>query len=511
MITLSDEERFTGVDVARGSLYLVVQNVVGTLAGVLGYAFLARFLSRVEMGVVAGLNLVATLFVLVSGLGLFSTVVRFVSVRGRGSGALVYLLSALSASFPLCFVLSLVMFLFSCDFSGLLFKTSHYSVLFKLLSLDVLVVFLARFLVNFLWGLGRLRVLAVCNMVSSVVRWFFVVVLVWLDLGLDGVVLGWILGDFIRLLLLSFSSLRGQAFDFGLLRKGWGISFSLLRFSFPLYISSIISFVYNWYDRVLILMFLPLGDLGVYDVAYKAFSVLGLIATAIGSALLPYYGRVYSRGGCETISFSVRRVSRYSALIMFPLAMGLAVCAKPALTLFAGYRYALGWPVLAILSAFGLIYGVSVAFTNLLLIFGRTDKILIVNLVSVLSSLVLLPLLHYLGLCGLAVVRGVSMVSSFVLSLWFLSKVMRIEVDVRAVLHSFVASVVMGCSVLLVECIHYSVFFLPVYVLVGVVVYTILIRVMGVLDEKDALLLRRVFGDELVGFILRLLGLYAVC
>ncbi|MEM4230251.1 MAG: hypothetical protein QXZ66_10925 [Thermoproteota archaeon] len=72
------------------------------------------------------------------------------------------------------------------------------------------------------------------------------------------------------------------------------------------------------------LAFLPLQQLGVYNVAYTAFSVFVSIASAIGSSLLPYYGVMYGRGKHSAISEGVRRVSKYTMLLLFPLALGLA-------------------------------------------------------------------------------------------------------------------------------------------------------------------------------------------
>jgi O-antigen/teichoic acid export membrane protein len=52
-------------------------------------------------------------------------------------------------------------------------------------------------------------------------------------------------------------------------------------------LASAVSFLYTWYDKALILAYLPLSDLGIYNTVYLAFTVLATIATALGSALLP--------------------------------------------------------------------------------------------------------------------------------------------------------------------------------------------------------------------------------
>ena len=72
---------FDGRLVALGYLYLTAQNILSTLIGVLGYAFLTRSLSQVDVGAIAGLTLLTTLF----SSSLSSSLAKFVSeLRDRG-------------------------------------------------------------------------------------------------------------------------------------------------------------------------------------------------------------------------------------------------------------------------------------------------------------------------------------------------------------------------------------------------------------------------------------------
>ena len=99
--------------VAFGYVYLTVQNILSTLIGVLGYSFLTRSVSQVDIGVIAGLTLLATLFQLLSDFGLSSSLAKFVSeLRGREEGSLSYLLSALIFRFTIASSSSLPLILF---------------------------------------------------------------------------------------------------------------------------------------------------------------------------------------------------------------------------------------------------------------------------------------------------------------------------------------------------------------------------------------------------------------
>lgn len=261
-------------------------------------------------------------------------------------------------------------------------------------------------------GLGKIKNIAVYGASSTLVRWLCIVVLLLNGNGLTGLAIGWIIGDSIALLLYSITVIKSIEPKLQAVRKYVIILLDLLRFSWPIYVSSIISFLYTWYDRVLILTFLTLSELGVYNVAYQAFSVPILIALSLSSSLLPYYGMAYGVGDNEAITLGVRRVSKYAMLIISPLMLGLAATAKPVITLFAGPQYELGWPVLTVLSVFGLVYSVSPALSNLLLIYGKTKIILLLNVSSIALSLILIPMISIMKLEGFAVMKGVSFLSS---------------------------------------------------------------------------------------------------
>ena len=85
--------------------------------------------------------------------------------------------------------------------------------------------------------------------------------------GVLGVVLDWILGDLLGVAAYSISVLRSGALGSVVFNLKGTLS-KLLRLSFPLYLASVVSFLYSYYDRVVVLAFLPLSDVGVYDVAY---------------------------------------------------------------------------------------------------------------------------------------------------------------------------------------------------------------------------------------------------
>ncbi|MBO3754635.1 MAG: oligosaccharide flippase family protein [Candidatus Brockarchaeota archaeon] len=504
---MPDDEVLSVVSVAVGSIYLVLQNVFSTVIGILGYAFMARAITQEEMGVVAGFNLLHSLIQVLVDFGLNSSVAKFVSESiGRKADYAKHVFSTLVFRLLVSLTVFLIVLSSSKAVSQVFFGNPGYSSLLTIVAVDMTLASIASLLNSVLLGSGRLKTMAFFNTASVAARWVLIITLLLQGYGLTGVFYGWVAGSLVLLMLLVFSTLRTTGSRRGT-AEGHATLWSMLRFSTPVYVASMVSFLYNWYDKALILAFLPLQQLGVYNVAYTAFSVFVSIASAIGSSLLPYYGVMYGRGEHSAISDGVRRVGKYTMLLLFPLALGLASTSRQVLIVFAGRQYEPGWLSLATLSVFGLVYGLSTAFSSLLLVYGKTRTILLVTLTSTLLSIVFMPLVAVLNLVGLAVVKGVSILLSFLLSLFFLKRIMTVRIDTMTTLKTLLSSVLMAIVVLAAQQFLQGSLFLPMHVLTGVAVYALLVRGLRVLNSDDVELIEGVFGERFSRYVVRIMGI----
>jgi len=503
---LTEKVELNASKVAVGSIYLTSQNILSTLIGVLGYTYMSRAVAQEEMGVIAGVTLLYSLVQTVVDLGINSSITKFISENiGKGVDPSKHVVSALTLRLPLTLAAASSIAIFSKNISETLFKTAAYSNIVTLIAIDAILLSIAPLLNNVLLGCGKLKSIAVYGISSVAARWLFITLFLLNSQGLNGVIYGWIIGDAALLAMLALSTIKRINLKKSLLNESIRLLPQILKFSTPLYISTIISFLYACYDKALILAFLPLEQLGIYNVAYTAFSVLASIATSLGSALLPYYGMAYGKNNHKAISEAIKRASKYTMLTMFPLALGLAATAKPVITLFAGQQYEAGWPVLATLALFGLVYGFSPAFSNLLLIYGKTKTILLVNLTSVAISLTMLPTLQFLGLTGLAIVRGTSNLLSFTLSVYFLSNTVKIEIDRQTAWKAVASATTMTLAVLATQKITYNKLFLPLYIAIGAAAYTAITRALKTLNKEDAQLVKEILGEKAAKLITKIL------
>jgi PST family polysaccharide transporter len=500
-------EDITATKVAKGSIYLTVGSIVSSLIAIVGFAFMARIITAEEMGVVAGIGLLTSFAQAATDFGLNSSIPRHVSEsKGKGEGIRDLIVSAVAFRIPVSITLASILFVFASSVSSVFFRTTGFGYVIALLSLDLAILCLNPLLNNVLLGNGNLLSISVFNVANTAVSWLSILAFLLAGKGLIGYVLGGIVGDVVLLIMLAFSVTRLVDFRGVTLvafRKQIG---QLLKFAFPLYLASAVSFLYTWYDKAIVLGSLPLSDLGIYNTAYQPFTVLVTIALALGSALLPYYGMSYGKNDYDAISLGMKRAIKYTCLAIFPLTLGLMATSKPMLTLFVGLQYEAGWTILSILSLFGLVYGIMPALNNVLLVYRKTRTVLLLSFIPVVSSLVLVPLLWILGLVGVAIMKGMSLALSLMLTAYFVNKAVPVRIDKGAVTRTLAASALMAITLVVLQQILYNAHLLLFYVLVGAIVYIAIIRILKVLDKEDFQFLEQVIGKRTAKYISRILG-----
>src|SRR5208283_943741 len=160
-----------------------------------------------------------------------------------------------------------------------------------------------------------------------ILRQCLVVLLIIFTRNLVGLVIGWILSDLAMLAAYAVFILH----VLGLPKKSFSLRM-LINFSWPLSIGNVINFAYSWFDRALLIAFVPLAALGVYNAAVTAFTVLSSISGSVNNALLPAYSSIYWRSGVKSCRRATWLASRYASLAIVPISFGLLATAKIALT-----------------------------------------------------------------------------------------------------------------------------------------------------------------------------------
>jgi hypothetical protein len=95
---------------------------------------------------------------------------------------------------------------------------------------------------------------------------------------------------------------------------------------------------------------------------------------------------------------------------------------------------------------------------------------------------------------------------TFLLSLHFLSRIIKIEIDYKIGLEAIFSSIVMAIVVIVVQQVLYSGFLLFLYIVLGGITYALIIRLLKVINKEDIQLIQQIAGEKLATYIAKILG-----
>lgn len=483
------------VSAAHGISLIFVRDIVGTLVSIIGFMMISRLISRVEMGVLTIATLIVALCQVLASMGMPGAATKFVSEyvalrQTKKAASVAFFVFRISLLIS-CALGSLVFFL-SRPLSLFLLGAEKFSDVLSLLPLAIVSGGVLPSLNGTMLGLKRIKQMTVSTLVGAIVGQASAVLLLLHDWHLSGVVLAWGLGSLANglLCLICMVQSLGVRQDKLDLRELFG-------FSLPLLANGLLSFGYDWLDRALLLSLTSLSDLATYSVVLKAFAVLYGVQTAISSTLFPYYASIMRLDGHLGLRRAVFKSSRYVFLLSIPAALGLAVTARPAISLIAGNVYSSGAFPLALMCLFLAIGSVGGALSEILQVLKKTLISTYVAVVMIMSGLFcLLLLVPRYGLAGASVARGLSMIVGVAVCLGFARKEVGLYFDTWAFLKSWLSAIVMVAVVVIVQTFWYDKFYLPMYVLIGGTVYLFGLRILRAVKLEDIDLLEAFLGGR---------------
>jgi O-antigen/teichoic acid export membrane protein len=262
----------------------------------------------------------------------------------------------------------------------------------------------------------------------------------------------------------------------------------------------IVNYAQTYFDRAFLLVYVSLATLGIYNAAVTAFGVLQGVSGGMANVLFAAYSSLQENGEDRSrMQVAVKLGTRYATLTVTPLAFALLAAAKPALTLLAGDSYAGGSLSLSIFSGAFALTVFATALGPIFLALEETNIAAMITGVTVVLGVALAyMLLPEWGIIGAAAARALAMILGTVLLILILSRKITLELDLRLVAKTLIAGTTMAAVVVAVQLVEYSKFMLPLYALVGTVVYLIMLRLLKTVDASDLNLLRRFLGKRLL-------------
>ena len=255
---------------------------------------------------------------------------------------------------------------------------------------------------------------------------------------------------------------------------------TMFSFGSKILISSLIDKSYNNLLPLLIgKLFTPI-DLGFYTRANQLQQLpVDTISSSFVRVMYPIFSSI--QDDKPRLKKGMRKLLSNMAMINFPLMMGLAVIAKPLVTILLTEKWLPCVPYLQLLSAIGLMYPFHLINVNILMAQGRSDLFLRLEIIKKFFGIIFIIFTYQKGILGMIEGQIASSFICYFINTHYTKKLLNYSVieQIRDLLPSFILSLFMCALVYSITSfeIENQLTLLTLQIFSGILFYMIFCRV----------------------------------
>ncbi len=394
--------------IAKGGTVLLTGAVLSKIFGLLYVVALARFLGKVDFGVVSLGMAVLNVVVIVVLMGMDAGIIRYISfhrARGEDDKARGILRSGILISLPLALVLSLALGLGADYISSSIFNEPGLAPVLIVLAISLPFWALGQIFSDGFMGLQRVR--------EKVSTWDVLLPLSRLGLASGFVLAGFgavgaaggILASY-ALTLMAAVWLMGRLFPLRGASSDMGRE--LLIFSIPLLITTVFPLVYGYVDTLFLGYFMGSGDVGLYSAALPVARLMLFVIGVLGM-LNPVLSELFSRGLKKEMIGVYKSITKWTFYINLPVLLMMSLFSREVLAIF-GPEFVEAWPVLIILACAFFLRSIVMAPVTMLYVVRRTWILVLNTAVALATNIALnIMLIPVYGISGAALATAASL------------------------------------------------------------------------------------------------------
>jgi O-antigen/teichoic acid export membrane protein len=255
-----------------------------------------------------------------------------------------------------------------------------------------------------------------------------------------------------------------------------------ISYSLPLMPNALFYRLYDSADRFFIFAFVGSDAVGKYAAIYLAGSLFTTIVSPIHTVLLPAMAELWNKGRQGEIALYMEQVIRFSALILIPSVMGVALLAEPLLGILIGEHASAEEKNYALICISFAVFSFGIPWGDLLAVAGKTRQLFILNGtlagINILLNFLLIP---DWGILGAVCSTLACHILFTIVSYSSIQNVLPFNIPWRQLLLCFV------CSFFAVTSLYFIVIKLTIVLslIISCAVYTFLLIILGVINKND--------------------------
>ena len=338
------------------------------------------------------------------------------------------LLSATYVSLALSVVFTVVIFFSANSISEFIFNDSSLAHILKILILGLPFFAIANLFMYALQAFNRSDYTTYGKYIGeSVTRVLFTVIAIYLGYQIAGVAYAYVLSLILTAVTL-FYLLNTRTFHILSKVKAKYNFRELVRFSWPLVLSTIFWMLMSQIDTLMIGYYMLASDVGIYNAAAPTSQLLLVIPVTFSLIFLPIITQLYSKKKYSELKQASKIIFKWNLFLSLPILLLFILFSETILRILFGADYVLGATSLVALGAGYFIYGFLLFNTELLKLVKKSKLIIAITAASILLNFVLnVFLIQSHGIFGASIATAIAFLIYSILTLAIVLKKTRIN------------------------------------------------------------------------------------
>jgi O-antigen/teichoic acid export membrane protein len=492
----------------RSSLKTAVRGTSLVFLGMVSSVFLwfltkiliIRYTTKEEFGLYSLLVAIVGIFSVISTLGLQEGVARYIAVftgEGKrketkgitGDAIVIASISGLCGFFLLLF--------FSGIFSRYIFYKPDLQIPLKIISFFIPFSVMVSVMGGMMRGHNIFNLKVYADVGQPLFFLVFLGILFAAGFSFTRIIYAYVLSMVIIFFIAGYYTLKKVGVNLFALRFS-GRKKELLKFSLPVLAVSLLGVVLGWTDTLMLGRYTRAAYVGVYNVSISLARLLTFPLSAITFVFMPIAGEMYARKQSTELGRTYQVLTKWIFSATFPIFFILFFFPEMTISFLFGERFIDASVPLRILAVCFLFNSFMGANGLLLLVMGLSRTLMNVSLFGVTLNIGLnylfIKRLGY-GVIGAAVSTLISYIALNVLISWILYRRSRIHPWTAKYIKPVVGSSLIGLIIYaLVKSLPLYLWMLPIYLLLFLCGYLLIILLTESIDEEDLFMFRMILG-----------------
>jgi O-antigen/teichoic acid export membrane protein len=322
---------------------------------------------------------------------------------------------------------------------------------------------------------------ALAEVLGRLVNLLIILFILWQDLGFLWAIAAFVIGAWLNFFLVYFLSFR-----FVKIKPEFNYIFwkKILTSSLPLGLASVLTMIYFKFDTILLSVFKPAVDVGIYGLSYRVFESLLFFPAMFIGLIMPFLSK-YALADSKYFKKISQKTLEIILIFIVLMVTGTLLLAPKVIGFLGGVGFAGSVIVLNILIfAAGIIF-IAILFSNMIIALNQQKYLVYIYgagaLFNLVANLIFIPKYSYLGAATTTLMTEFFVTLAMV---FVLKKTLKYYLSFVSIFRCLAAAAVM--FLIIINFLNWPLWIL---LLSAPIIYFFMLYLVGGLKAKDILIL----------------------